>query len=312
MTQKRAGTTCIAVTEEPGPLATLLGERYGVAFLLPSTDPEALDNFDSLWSAARNLLTVHSRKVNRGFRDITAALFDAQPNMIHSLGILNFYMDLYEAKMGKLPKTVLELGFGDSPVGSMLACNMWGAEYAGVTAVREVDPELREVEREVLAKLNLASFIEKAERRVARDYRLGEGGKFPLRRKKYDLIFAHVVLEHVENMQGFLGEVRRLLKKGGQFIAYTDLSGHGISGDPHPLHFLTMTQEEWEAAQVGYLDHHGYLPCRRERAPWYVAQVKQAGMQVEFEVRNRTELPENSQVTGEDADVTELITYGSV
>jgi ubiquinone/menaquinone biosynthesis C-methylase UbiE len=69
---------------------------------------------------------------------------------------------------------------------------------------------------------------------------LGNGGKIPFPDDYFDLVVCISVLEHVEDPQGFLDEVARVLKPTGYFI------GQSISGD----HYVT-----WIRRAFGLLPH---------------------------------------------------------
>lgn len=77
--------------------------------------------------------------------------------------------------------------------------------------------------------------------RHARWFRLlGPGGSVPFPEESFDLITACWVLEHVARPRPFLGEVRRLLRPGGTFVALT----------VHAAHYVT-----WASRLVGLLPH---------------------------------------------------------
>jgi SAM-dependent methyltransferase len=58
---------------------------------------------------------------------------------------------------------------------------------------------------------------------------LGPGGRVPFGAETFDLIGARWVLEHVRRPDAFLGEVSRLLRPGGRFVALTINGGHYVT-----------------------------------------------------------------------------------
>jgi SAM-dependent methyltransferase len=110
---------------------------------------------------------------------------------------------------------VLDLGCGDNTILATYRTNareVWGADFV-------VHPQLRDPEWF----------------RV-----LDNGGKIPFPDASFDLVVCISVLEHVEDAQGFLDEVARVLRPSGYFI------GQSISGD----HYVT-----WIRRAFGLLPH---------------------------------------------------------
>lgn len=54
-------------------------------------------------------------------------------------------------------------------------------------------------------------------------------GRIPWEDETFDLAFSSFVWEHVENPRHFLGEVRRVLKPGGTYLAQTPSSRHYVA-----------------------------------------------------------------------------------
>lgn len=73
-----------------------------------------------------------------------------------------------------------------------------------------------------------------------------ENGVVPLEGNKFDVIVSDFVLEHVENPDQFMAEVKRLLKPGGHFFFRTPNRYHyvalGASLTPHFIHKLIVNK----------------------------------------------------------------------
>lgn len=64
--------------------------------------------------------------------------------------------------------------------------------------------------------------------------------------EQWDLVFSHSVLEHVEDLEGFMRACLRGLKPGGSMHHMIDLSGHGVFEEPlPPLDFQTYPAWLW-------------------------------------------------------------------
>lgn len=93
----------------------------------------------------------------------------------------------------------------------------------------------------------------------------GSGEDLPFEDRTFDLVYCRQALHHARDLQLLCGEMMRVLKRGGMFIATRE---HVISRredlqaflDSHPLHRL-------------YGGEHAYLPSE------YIAALKQAGFE---------------------------------
>lgn len=65
--------------------------------------------------------------------------------------------------------------------------------------------------------------------------------------ESYDLIFSDAVLEHIDDLEKALAEMRRVLKPGGFMFHKVDFQDHTAEGDSH----LYMSREAWRAGKRG-------------------------------------------------------------
>jgi SAM-dependent methyltransferase len=84
-------------------------------------------------------------------------------------------------------------------------------------------------------------------------YRIGTDGHIQEREGVFDLIISTQVLEHVRNVQEYLAEAHRLLKKGGRLL----LTTHGIweeHGVPYDFQRWTEDGMKRDLASAGFND----------------------------------------------------------
>jgi SAM-dependent methyltransferase len=109
---------------------------------------------------------------------------------------------------------ILEVGFGEG-YGSELIRD-WVAEYHGV----EVDEEA----------------VEHASSRHAHPkctfHHAGSGLPFP--DDRFDLVLSFQVIEHVEDVEGFLAEIRRVTRPGGTILVVTPNRNHRLADGERP------------------------------------------------------------------------------
>lgn len=90
--------------------------------------------------------------------------------------------------------------------------------------------------------------------------------------EKYSLIYSFNVMEHVEDIAGFLASCYRALKPGGLIMHMIDLGGHGEFEDPlPPLDF--QTYPDWLYSMMYPL----YERATRRFVSEYMEAVKQTG-----------------------------------
>jgi SAM-dependent methyltransferase len=182
-------------------------------------------------------------------------------------------------------------------------------KYSGVTMIPEKDRSTTGASLlHVLDVLRLGDAVRQSQGKLFWATPFGSG-KLPKDVGQYQLVFSHTVLEHVVDLPAFLVDVRQVLAPGGCFISYVDLTGHEL-GD-HPLDFLGWPQKQWDELIAKTIAGGNYLPCRRERLPWYLQQIQAAGFKVETEIKTRLVVPERiSQLfPGEDLTPEGVILY---
>lgn len=105
--------------------------------------------------------------------------------------------------------------------------------------------------------------------------------------ERWDVIFSHAVLEHVEDLPGFMRACFRGLKAGGSMHHMIDLSGHAAFEDPvPPLDFQTYPDWLWRVM---------YPPGRRNtrrHASEFVCAAQSAGFEGIMLRRDQTASPQ--------------------
>jgi ubiquinone/menaquinone biosynthesis C-methylase UbiE len=84
----------------------------------------------------------------------------------------------------------------------------------------------------------------------AADVTLGQAGSLPFDDSRFDVITAWDVLEHVEDLEEALSEIRRCLRSGGLFVmttpVYDGLTGFVVRGlDRDPTHVHKQSRAFW-------------------------------------------------------------------
>jgi SAM-dependent methyltransferase len=90
---------------------------------------------------------------------------------------------------------------------------------------------------------------------------------------RYDYLFSHHVMEHVEGLEAFYRDCWRILKPGGQMFHCIDFSGHSELEDPvPPLDF--QTYPDW----LYYLMCPPFYRATRAFIGEHYAAMEKAGM----------------------------------
>ena len=120
------------------------------------------------------------------------------------------------------------------------------------------------------------------------DYRAPvSSSHLPFAGESFDVVFSVASLEHIEDVDGTLTEMHRVLKPGGIAIHEIDLTHHG-SADP--LKFLEWTEDEWRLRSEQYGDGRslgglldgqwgGEVYCNRLRHKQWLARFESAGFE---------------------------------
>jgi SAM-dependent methyltransferase len=114
----------------------------------------------------------------------------------------------------------------------------------------------------------------------------------------YDLVYSHVVLEHVHDPIGFIQHAHRLLSEKGLFISTIDLTGHSYG--EHPWSFLELSDEEFRARTT----NTGEFVANRLRYDDYLRIFAENGFQIErVEVPMRMDVPDAIRQRWNNADL---------
>jgi malonyl-CoA O-methyltransferase len=161
-------------------------------------------------------------------------------------------------------REVLDLGCGTGRHALWMA-----ARGAAVTAVDFSEGMLAQARRKVGAE---------AVRFIVHDLR----DQLPFPEGRFDLVVSGLVLEHLGNLDGFFGEVRRVLKPGGQAVVSA----------MHPAMFLRGTQARFtdpasgEVVQPGSIPHViGDLVMAVVRAGFRLVEIAETAPDAEFASR---------------------------
>ncbi|MEJ5370017.1 MAG: methyltransferase domain-containing protein [Bryobacteraceae bacterium] len=156
--------------------------------------------------------------------------------------------DLFHEHMGRYAfacrlarqKRVLDAGCGAGYGSAALAA------HAGFVAGLDVSVEAVEAARRSYARGNLAFVAGRVE-------------QMPFRDGSFDLIVAFEVIEHLEDWRALLGEARRLLCAGGQFIVSTPNREYYAEtrekAGPNPYHVKEFDFAEFRAALEEFFPH---------------------------------------------------------
>lgn len=141
-----------------------------------------------------------------------------------------------------------------------------------------------EAQRELVKSVGMLAGIDVDERikdHPLLTYRVeGLGGSLPFRDATFDLVTANMVIEHIEDPQKFLADIRRVLRPGGRFLFHT----------PNILFWLTfvayLTPDAVKKPIIWKLEQRraeDVFPTRYAlNTPWRIERMaKQTGFEVE-------------------------------
>ena len=141
-----------------------------------------------------------------------------------------------------------------------------------------------EAQRELVKSVDMLTGIDVDERikdHPLLTYRVeGLGGSLPFRDQTFDLVTANMVIEHIEEPQKFLADIRRVLRPGGRFLFHT----------PNILFWLTaiayLTPDAIKKPIIWKLEQRhpeDVFPTRYTlNTPWRIERLaRQAGFEIE-------------------------------
>ena len=158
---------------------------------------------------------------------------------------------------------VLDIGFGTAGPAIVLARDLGAGKVVGV----DVEEGLHRRATGLIEKLDLADKI---------DLRLVKPGPLPFEDASFDVVFSKDSIIHIPDKAALFGEVRRILKPGGVFVASDWLRGAGEQAEAalkqmsSHLHFEYATAAEMESL----LRNADFRDVRSvDRNAWYASVV---------------------------------------
>lgn len=106
----------------------------------------------------------------------------------------------------------------------------------------------------------------------------------------FDMIVCFEAIEHIEDHEALLSEVKRLLKPGGVFVVSTPNKAYEDGEEENPFHLKELTFEEFDALLTRHFSHVSYLGQRLHPASslWPIGSADHAPIQ-EFLIEKHTE-----------------------
>lgn len=240
--------------------------------------------------------SVHT-DVSDSFNGLGLAILKANQmgsHPIHNMGVLNLYLDLFKKETGAYPKSVFEAGFGHDHIGQLFCCAFRGITFNGITPETHplVDSAIaNSILRSLFFRFDIDSFSGDVRYKTKlEDYRTD---------RRYELIYSHVVYEHVENVDSFTKAIFNVLDDKGLFITTVDLTGHSFG--KAECSFLYLSDDEWKAV-VSSRDGTGHVVNRMRHCD-YVALFERVGFSVKHEIISRMDIPPDLQAKYQDVDL---------
>ena len=170
-------------------------------------------------------------------------------------------------------KTLLDIGFGTGGPSITLAANHDAGRVVGI----DIEPQLQERASALVKKRNLQDRVE---------LRLVEPGPLPFADESFDVVFSKDSLIHIEDKTGLFGEILRVLRPGGSFVASDWLAGRGDEAEAALKHFVSVGHLEFTLATAEEMQEilvaAGFTDVStRDRNAWYAALCADELRQVE-------------------------------
>jgi len=242
------------------------------------------------------------------FLDALKLLVHSQANFTLSplRGIRVFMRSVvtYHHRRGKYPQRVLEIGAGAECSGQILGACMTGSQYSCATPDPPPPEDPKVTASRVLRLLNNEVVDARSHiGELAFNSRFEEAALSG----PFDLIFSHVVLEHVSDHRAILEKAHELLVQDGLFLNSVDLTGHFAYGS-RQCDFLYPTEEEWR-----HIPLSRNLPCRLLHDD-YLRLFKETGFETTYTVLGRMAIPEDLQARhpGRDLSPRHVRYYSSI
>jgi ubiquinone/menaquinone biosynthesis C-methylase UbiE len=108
--------------------------------------------------------------------------------------------------------------------------------------------------------------------------------------QSFDVIVCFEAIEHIEDHEALLSEVKRLLKPGGIFIVSTPNKEYEDDEEENPFHVKELTFQEFDALLTGHFAHVNYLGQRLHPASslWLLGNANGTAVQ-EFLIERKGE-----------------------
>lgn len=161
-------------------------------------------------------------------------------SLVHNFQVAAKSVERYREITGAYPQSVCEAGFGSDCTGQILFCLLHGIRYSGVSAQPGGKSfsnwdELQKILQYLRTPLDVRSCVGSVVHNADFAAQHAPG--------PYDLVYSHVVYEHVTDPRGFTEHIVRSLGPDGYFVCDVDFTGHGY-GD-HPLAFLKLSDAQF-------------------------------------------------------------------
>jgi hypothetical protein len=219
-------------------------------------------------------------------------------SVVHSFSIAYRFLKRFRDLKGRWPTSVFEAGFGYDNLGQSLCCAFYGARYSGVTP----EPGLS------FPRHNLISVFQSLGLEVIDPDSFCDEVIFGTKmenanvRRTFELVYSHVVLEHVDDVVGFARRAYAITVPGGCFLSDIDLSGHTYGAAPWS--FMELTDEEFERKKATEIGVSHRLKCEDWKNIF-----DGAGYKTSYVVTDRMTVPPELQARYPGKDITPLTAY---